>query len=268
MTGRMRAALLAAVLIGCGNAGTHVPPDGTPVLLDALPDGAPPDAASPDARTSPGVALADVVTAAPGASGTGFGDPHNAVNGVRGGGKTTGSLDVYSLGYGPGGNESITLAWSAGALHNGPGADLAVFENPFVESGGGVFMDQIIVEVSRDAITWREIAHHYAAADETVYSNDPTLWQGFGGVTPVLFNCDTNVVDPFHPVAAGGDELDLDNVVGTDAEAAAIRTNGASYVRLVAAPARTNPDTGAPYVHDPLANGPDIDGVYGRYVGP
>jgi hypothetical protein len=260
----MRLALVA-VLIGCGSP-AHAPPDGAAPDGAAAADAVPPDASPADARTSPGVALADVVTAAPGASGSGFGDPHNAVDGVRGGGKSMGSVDVYSLGYA--GNDSITLAWSAGTLHNGTGPDLAVFENPFVESGGGVFMDQIIVEVSRDATTWRELAHHYAATDETVYSNDPALWQGFGGVTPVLLNADTNAVDPFDPVAAGGDEFDLDNVVGTDAEAAAIRANGAVYVRLVAAPSRTNPDTGAPYVHDPLANGPDIDGVYGRYVGP
>ncbi|HEY0189725.1 MAG TPA: hypothetical protein VGC42_01295 [Kofleriaceae bacterium] len=38
------------------------------------------------------------------------------------------------------------------------------------------------------------------------------------------------------------------------------------YVRRVSASSQINPDTGAIYVHDSVANGPDIDGMYGRYV--
>src|SRR5262249_39285522 len=121
-------ALAIAVFAACGSK------------APGAPDAAMAPDASVDASAAPAVALRD----APGASGTGFGDPHNAVDGVRGGGASSGSTDVYSLGYS--GNDSITLAWSAGRLHNGAGADLAVFENPFDESGGGVFMDQIVVE--------------------------------------------------------------------------------------------------------------------------
>lgn len=210
------------------------------------------------------VRLADTVTDAPGATGSGFGDASRAVNGVRGTGTTSGSLDVFSLGY-TAANDHITVAWANAHLDNGPGADLAVFENPFLFSGGS-FMDLVIVEVSYDGTNYREIAHDYTSATPTVYSRNPALWSGFAGRTPVLLNADTNPVDPFDAALAGGDQLDLDNVVGTDAVATQIRTSGARYVRLVSAPARLDPHTGAAYVRDTLSNGADIDGVYGRYV--
>jgi hypothetical protein len=234
------------------------------------PDAAPSSDASTDASPdspitdTPTVRLADTVSAAPGATGTGFGDSMRAVNGVRGGGSNSGSFDVFSLGYMVGQNDFITLAWSNGLLENGPGSDLAVFENPIL-AGGGVFMDLVIVEVSLDGVEFRALAHDYTATDPTVYQNDPQLWSGFAGRTPVTLNVDTNPVDPFAP-AAGGDAFDLDTVVGTDAVAQAIRSHGARYVRLIAAPARIDPHTNALYVRDAISNGADIDGLYGRYV--
>ena len=232
----------------------------------SLPDAS----ASPDTPADsapvlePSVHLADVVTAAPGATGSGVGDSNRAVNGVRGGGFGMGSADVFSLGYTDGVNNFITLSWSNGTLRNGPGADLAVFENGF-RIQNGVFMDLIIVEVSLDGVAFRELAHDYTATDPTMYSSDPQFWSGFAGRTPVILNVDTNPMDPFDP-EAGGDALDLDTVVGRDAVAQEIRTTGARYVRLVTAPSRIDPHTGALYVHDAIANGADIDGVYGRYV--
>ncbi len=253
---------------------TAAPPDAAPPDA-APPDGAPPDGPPPDGPPPdgpPGVArLADVVVAAPGATGTGFGDPTRAVNGVRGAGTSSGSVDVYSLTHPPGTRDSITLGWSGDAVAgNGPGDDLAVFENPFA-SAQGVFMELVIVEVSRDGVAWRALAHDYTAADETTYVGDPAAWPGFAGRTPVLLHAETHPVDPFDRAAAGGDGLDLEAVVATspdDAVAAELRTLGARYVRLVAAPSRVNPDTGAPYPHEPLAGGADLDGVWARYVTP
>ena len=229
------------------------------------PAGEAPDAAGPDGGAPPVVRLADVVVAAPGASGEGYGDPARAVNGVRGGGAGAGGLDVYSLAFPPAENVSITLGWTDGLLRNGPGDDLAVFENPF-EIAGGVFMDLIVVEVSRDGVAWRALAHDYVTVDETVYVPDPAAWQGFAGRTPVLLHAEDNPVDPFDRAAAGGDGLDLEDVVGDDPEADAIRAEGIRQVRLVVAPSRENPDTGDPYVRDAIASGADLDGVYGRYV--
>jgi len=244
-----------------GDAGASDTADAA--ISDALD--VPPDA-SPDApvAVAVNVRLADTVTDAPGATGTGVGDPTHAVNGVRGTGTSSGSLDVFALGYTPQ-NDHITLSWSHGQLQNGSGADLAVFENPFL-SGGGTFMDLIVVEVSIDGVEFRPLAHDYVATDPAVYANNPALWQGFGGRTPVLLNADTNLVDPFDPAVAGGDLFDLDSVVGDDAVARAIRANGARFVRLVSAPARIDPHTGVDYVHAVISNGADIDGMYGRYV--
>jgi hypothetical protein len=251
---------LIVLLAACGDHAAVL--DAPVVTLDTPSLDASPDATvHPDASTVGPVRLADVVVAAPGG-----GDTSNAVDGVQGGGADNGSMDVYSLGYTPEVNDSITLAWSNGKLSNGAGDDFAVFENPFAISGGGVFMDLIIVEVSRDGTTWRELAHDYTSPNQNVYSTDPMYWQGFAGKTPVLLNDVTNPVDPFDRAAAGGDGFDLDNVVGTDAEAVAIRANGVRYVRLVSAPARINPHTNAKYLHDSISNGADIDGVYGRYV--
>lgn len=95
---------------------------------------------------------------------------------------------------------------------------------------------------------------------------DRSAWVGFGGKTPVHLDTTTNLVDPFDPVAAGGDHFDLDDIVGDDAEAAAMRADGITQVRLTTAPSRLNPDTGAAYVADAFSNGADLDGVVGRYV--
>lgn len=213
----------------------------------------------------PDPVAADLVIAAPGATGEGFGDPANAVNGVRGGGPNMGSLDVYSLGYGE--NAELVLAWSGGVVSNGPGVDFVVFENGFLaaSASGYYFMDLAVVSVSRDGETWVELPHDYVAVDETRYSPDPADWEGFAGRWPVLLNDDTNTADPFDPQAAGGDGFDLD-ALDDEGEAGAIRREGFRYLRLTAAPARTNPDTGAPYVRDPTSNGPDIDGVIARWL--
>jgi hypothetical protein len=254
------------VLAACDGAPAgDDPPDAAGA--DAIAPDAPADGPGPDAGPPPEVRLADVVVAAPGATGEGYGDPARAVNGVRGGGTANGSLDVYSLAFPPAENVSITLGWTDGLLRNGPGDDLAVFENPF-QTSGGPFMDLIVVEVSRDGVTWRALAHDYVTADETVYVRDPAAWVGFAGRTPVLLHAEDNPVDPFDREAAGGDGLDLDDVVGDDAEAEAIRAEGVRQVRLVAAPSRINPDTGAPYVREAIANGADLDGVHGRYLVP
>ena len=253
----MKAKLLVIAVAACGNSPHENALDAAPIAIDAAADAL----VVHDATTVGPVRRADVVVAAPGG-----GDTSKAVDGVFGGGADMGGADVYSLGYKPGLDDSITLAWSHGVLANGAGDDFAVFENPFDEAGGGVFMDQIVVEVSRDGTTWRAIDHAYTSPNKNVYSNNPAYWHGFAGVTPVLLNDQTNPVDPFDRAAAGGDGFDLDNVSGSDPEAMAIRSEGVGFIRLVSAPARTNPDTNAPYLHDSLGNGPDIDGIYGRYV--
>lgn len=211
--------------------------------------------------------LADLVVDAPGATGEGFGDPGRAVNGVRGGGPTTGSLDVYSLDYAA--RPHLVLAWEGRVVRDGPGPDLVVFENAFRTTGtSAYFMDPAIVAVSCDGATWIDLPHAYVAADPSRYSSSPDDWEGFAGITPVLLHAETNDVDPFDPIAAGGDAFDLATLPAGDPEADAIRAEGARFVRITSAAIVTNPETGMPYPRDPVGSGADIDGVYARWLEP
>ncbi len=190
-----------------------------------------------------------------------FGDPSLAVNGVRGGGERAGSVDVYSLSpSGPG--SSIVLRWSGRRVVDGPGVDLVVFENPFRFSGG-VFMDLVIVEVSADGEAWVAFPHDYVAEDEGSFSADPEHWLGFAGRVPVTFDS-TEGGDPFEE-DAGGDRFDLSDLPPGAATERAM-SEGVRYLRLLAATSRDNPNTGVPFVSSPLSDGPDIDGVAGRYL--
>jgi hypothetical protein len=207
-------------------------------------------------------ALVDAVWAAPGASGAGRGDPARAVNGVRGAGEHAGSLDVYSL---PPGEDAWLALDLGGTLRDGPGAELVVFENPFLISGGPRrFMDPLVVEVSADGERWLAFPHDYRAPDETRYAWNPEDWVGFAGITPVRLHEEDAPGDPFDAEAAGGDAFDLAALPGD--EGAALRARGVRYVRLVSARIATNPDTGLPFPSDPLSDGPDVDGVYVRHL--
>ncbi len=215
-----------------------------------------------------GPAFADTVVEAPGATGEGFGVADNAVNGVRGGGIGKGSFDVFSLGHDDD-DSWIVLRWSGRRVTDGPGADFAVFENPFlVGSGPKHFMDPLVVEVSRDGTTWISMPHDYATVHEQAWSGYPDDWDGFAGVHPVLLHEENNPVDPFDTAAAGGDVFDLADLDDSDPEAAAIRAEGFVYLRLVSAATRINPDSGELFPKDPASDGPDIDGVYARHLKP
>ncbi len=216
--------------------------------------GAPDEVAEPPAPRASGVAYADEVIAAPSSEGP-FRDVRRAVNGVRGAGTWAGGTDVFSLGTG----ERLVLRWSGRRVVDGPGADLAVFENPFQVDEDAWFLDPLVVEVSRDGETWVAFPHDYTADDEMVYDPRPSAWPGFAGLGPVTLHDERRPLDPFDP-AAGGDHFDLADLPGAEGEA--IRREGCVYIRL-GAPG-TNPDTGEPYPRDLVSNGPDIDGVYAR----
>ena len=214
---------------------------------------------------SEAVAHADLVVAAPGATGEGTGDPERAVNGVRGCGQGCGSEDVFSLGLSW--EEHLVLAWSGRRVLNGPGPDFVVFENPFqYGSASQVFMDPVVVLLSRDGTDWVAMPHDYQAPEEGSYSPDPAHWAGFGGLTPVLLHAEDNPTDPFDRATSGGDAFDLDSLPEDGGEASAIRREGFRFLKLVAAAALENPDTGASFPRDPISDGPDIDGVYARWL--
>lgn len=211
-------------------------------------------------------ALADEIVDAPGATGEGLGDPHAAIDGVRGGGWLAGSTDVYSLDYAE--RPYLVLGFSGLRVTNGPGADLVVFENAFRTTwdDAAYFMDPMVVSVSLDGTRWVELPHHYLAVDPHAYSTAISDWEGFAGVTPVIVNDDTHPMSWFDP-GAGGDAFDLDEL-GTEGDAGEIRARGFRYVRLTSAALVTDPDTGASYPHDPVSNGADVDGVAGRHFAP
>ncbi len=195
----------------------------------------------------------------------------NAVNGVRGGGERQGSLDVFSLGLDAGVNDSLTLGWKGRRVLNVAGDDLVVFENAFRFGDDAVFMDLLVVSVSIDGESWVTFRHAYVPSREPDYANgyvaSPAAWQGFAGKTPVLFNEETNRVDLFDGEAAGGDGFDLDDLDDSPL-ATEIKANGFVFVRLTAAGTQIDPATGAPFLVDPVSNGPDIDGVYARAFAP
>lgn len=255
-------ALCALSMLGCGEP----PSIDAGMSLDAGREsdaGPGPDAGGNADAGGVGSPEADLVVSAPGANDGPFGDPAAATNGVRGGGSGGGSLDVYSIGLTPG--EELVLAFSRARFVDGPGEDLAVFENPFAFGDGLTFMDQVVVEVSADGERWATFPHDYVSDNESVYSPLADDWVGFAGVTPVLLHADTNPVDPFDREAAGGDGFDLADLPDGPATED-IREDGARFVRLTPASLRDNPDTGAPFVRDPTSNGPDIDGVIARYL--
>src|SRR5690606_18184373 len=131
---------------------------------------APPDVADPlDTGAAPPAPWADEVLSAPGHTGFGTRDVARAVNGARGGGPRPGSLDVFSLGLEPGVDDELVLRWSGRRLVDGPGPDLAVFENAFEVKGGGWFIDPLVVEVSADGERWVAFPHDYTADDESAW---------------------------------------------------------------------------------------------------
>jgi hypothetical protein len=145
----------------------------------------------------PGPAFtSEVVEYAPSDSG-GFGFesfPEVVLGPPLGGGLTSGSTDVLSLGCGG----SIVLGFDAPGIVDGEGPDLIVFENAF-ESSGGTFVEPGEVSVSADGETWHTF--------ECVLEGEVAL-AGCAGVTPVVSHPDTDIA-PHDPAAAGGDAFDL-----------------------------------------------------------
>lgn len=233
-----------------------------------------------DSGTSILSSCADTVVDAPGDPGEGNREAYEnsdmAVNGVRGGGDYSGSLDVFSINR----NSSdgyVILRWSDRKVTNGDGFDFVVFENPYIytsSSTGERFMEQIVVSLSIDGTNWVEFPHEYTYPNwstldsDEQYSDLPQYWTGFAGVKPVLYNEDDNKVDIED---AGGDQFDLDDlqdVVDDESEDSDTRTlaqnilnNGFVYIKLTDASV-----DGYPVDSNSWDDTADVDGVYGRYL--
>lgn len=201
---------------------------------------------------------ADEIFSAPGADpSVPFGDPLLAVDGADGGGCCSGSTDVYSLTL-DGRRPELVLGFSDRVVVDGPGPDLVVFENPFEVSGGGVFMDLVVVGVSPDGERFVDFPHAYLADDPTAWSSDPDLWEGFAGRTPTLLQ---DGAPDARSRRAGGDRFDLQDLPAgpvTDE----LLASGVLAIRLSPAGLRSDPQTDRPFPVDPVSDGPDIDAVY------
>jgi hypothetical protein len=143
-----------------------------------------------------------VVNYSPGACG-GFGSdglPSIVMGPPIGGGLSSGSTDVVSLGTGG----SITLSFAPNAIVDGPGADFIVFENAFLTNASDpstVYAEPGEVSVSDDGTTWTTfpctaIAYPYGAC---------------AGWHPV-FSSPENGISPVDVSAAGGDAFDLKDI--------------------------------------------------------
>ena len=138
---------------------------------------------------TPNPFISDVVSYSPG-EGAGFGQDQypNIVKGPpMGMGENAGSLDVLSLGEGG----DIVVSFSGLDIIDGDGADLIVFENPFIG-----WTEIAIVSASMDGETWVE------------WPCDLETQEGCAGVNPVLSHPD-NCIDARDVEVAGGDAFDL-----------------------------------------------------------
>lgn len=118
-----------------------------------------------------------------------LGPPEAGANGNAG-------LDVLSLGCGG----QVTLSFAGAGIVDGPGADLLVFENPFMV-GDGTFVEPARVLVSDDGIDWRAFPCDLESAE----------LRGCAGVAVVRANS-SNGLDATDPAEAGGDVFDLAEV--------------------------------------------------------
>lgn len=239
-----------------------------------------------DGHLPEGVYLADTIISAPAREDAQFRDPDLAVNGICGNETGKGSIDVFSLDQ-TGEGASLVISWSGYSVVNGEGLDFIVFENSFHIDGtdNNYFMEAAIVEVSNDGEKWCGFGPDYTYSDETSYSNQIDSWKDFAGIHPVKYNqltSDLTAAEIFEdsdtdgtPDNAGGDGFDLEDLVGDnfydtgcdDSLASELKENGFTQLRITAATARTNPDTGNAFLFDDGAiNGPDIDGVLARSV--
>ncbi len=152
-----------------------------------------------------------------------------------GGGESSGSTDVLSLGCGG----SIVLGFGPDGIEDRPGPDFIVFENAFAPSSGGpVFVEPGEVSVSGDGETWSTF--------ECVLEGDGAP-RGCAGLTPVLSSPE-NGIDPTDPARAGGDPFDL----------GAVGVARARFVRIVD---RTEEYYGTTMWCSPPKGGFDLDAV-------
>jgi len=186
-----------------------------------------------------------VVDFSPGAGYEGMPDPVYALGAPRGAGESGSSVHVVTLGL----QGSLTLGFtdangSAGWIADAPGDDFIVSENAMVSwYTGGTFIELLRVQVSSDGVHFAEFP---TRCDQTtpippdfLYNTvDPSLYSGFAGTRPVLYDADSGGPagqrDPYDPDDAGGDPFDLADLAAVeDVVLGLVDVNHIQYVRLI-----------------------------------
>ncbi len=201
-----------------------------------------------------------------------FTDPTLALGPPRGGGTTTNSLDVYCLGNGG----TLTLGFddqtASRRIANAAGYDFIVSENAFLQNNNPhkSFAELAWAEVSTDGVHFAR----FPGQSETRLpvgpfgTLDPWSAGGFVGLTPVLANVDDDApeIDPFDPIAAGGDPFDLSWIQNDPlVKSGVVGLNNIRFIRLrdIVGDGASTDTEGAP-IYDPTGpgvGGADIDSV-------
>lgn len=199
----------------------------------------------------------------------GSGDPLIMLGPPEGGGGGGGSFDVYQLGL----QGEVVLRLEA-AAEDGPGADLAVYENPFLVIGGSpsdTWSECLFVEVSTNGADWARFPTRYsgppgphAGPQGQMVGVQAEWFRGFAGVTPVAANPGAGI-QPYDVVPAGGDLFDLAElsdhplVLSDDIDLNRIR-----YVKLIdVVGGLDSDDLGTPVwdAGDPAFSTADVDAI-------
>lgn len=198
--------------------------------------------------------------------GVGFDDPTKALGPPNGAGRTSGSLDVVSLGA----SGSLTIGFDR-PLTNGPGADFIVFENAFIVGLEiECYAEVAFVEVSSNGVDFARFETSYVGPATAIGPYGallPGTWGGVAGTTPTLANPTTHPeIDPRDPARAGGDAFDLEAL---RAHPLALRGRlniyRVTHVRIVDIEDGKERDRNGRLIRDPSLGSADIEAVCGLH---
>ena len=153
-----------------------------------------------------GDAFGDAVVSFTEGTGAGYGEESWVLGPPKGSGPFQGSLDVLSLGV----DGEIEVEFVDNVVVDGPGVDLIVFENAFLEIGIDFLTDPPFsepgeVSVSQDGVTW-------FAFSCALQSNQGPYFPGCAGVYPVLADGD----DPNAPHGSIPTDVPIEDLVDQD----------------------------------------------------
>ena len=145
--------------------------------------------------------------------------------GPKGGGASSGSSDVLSLGV----KGEVVVDFGDYDIVDGPGDDFIVFENPFLVSAYNPFAEPAVVGVSSSGTSSADFIDFKCDLTKTTGDAKTQTWPypGCAGVKPVLAGSGS-CASPTNSSAAGGDAFDLAKLGVTQARYLRIRDAGVS----------------------------------------